>query len=59
MNPHLGTHAISVVNSSGSKIVIVTYECVEPSSDPVILNGGVGDLLIRRGDRLFEGTTDN
>ena len=26
---------------------------------PVILNGGVGDLLIQRGDRLFEGTTDN
>ena len=34
VNPHLGTHAISVVNSSGSKIVIVTYECVEPSSNP-------------------------
>ena len=30
---HLGTHAISVVNSSGSKIIIMTYECVEPSSD--------------------------
>ena len=26
---------------------------------PCILNGGVCDLLIRRGDRLFEGTTDN
>ena len=34
VNPHLGTHTISVVNSSGSKIVIVTYECVDPSSDP-------------------------
>ena len=34
VNPHLGTHAISAVNSSGSKIVIVTYKCVEPSSDP-------------------------
>ena len=26
---------------------------------PCILNGGVRDLLIRCGDRLFEGTTDN
>ena len=30
---HLGTHATSVVNSSGSKIVSVTYKCSEPSSD--------------------------
>ena len=32
---HLGAHAISDVDTSGSKIIIVTYECVEPSSDPL------------------------
>ena len=35
MYSHLGAHAIADVDTSGSKIIIVTYECVEPSSDPL------------------------
>ena len=59
VNPHLGTHAISVVNSSGSKKSYCDLRVCGPFLRPSILNGSVRDLLIHRGDRLFEGTTDN
>ena len=42
---HLGTHATPAVNSSKLKIVTMTYECSEPSSDTLPANCSVCHLL--------------